>query len=142
VAFVDIPGANPSGTAFAIVRPNSRALVNVRFTAESRCTEPSDALNSCEVRILIGGVEASPGVSALPFAFDSTDSGTATVGDWEGHAMDRHRCVTNTTAANLLVPVQVQWRVTNFDGGIAPLFWIDDLSLTIETADALICPAD
>ena len=118
------------------------ALITARFSAESRCTESGGTgVNWCEVRILIDGVEANPveTSSGQDFAFDSTDSGNATSGDYEAHSMDRHRCVRNTTGTALrLVPVVVEWKVTNLDGGSAPSFWIDDSSLTVEANKSCI----
>jgi hypothetical protein len=132
--FVDLPGAR----THVYLPANVDALVNVAFTAESRCNEPkSSAPDWCELRILVDGVEAAPAASSFPpdtFAFDSTDAGTETVSSWEAHAMDRHRCVRNPSTTPKRVPVQVQWKVTNFDGGNAPDFWLDDWSLTIELA--------
>ncbi|MBL1275163.1 MAG: hypothetical protein COB30_003670 [Ectothiorhodospiraceae bacterium] len=133
--FITLPGAQtrirvPAGT---------NALVNVALTAESSCSERySTAPNWCEVRILVDGVEAAPAASSYPpdtFAFDSTDSGSETSTSWEAHAMDRHRCVFNASnTTDKVVPVEVQWRVTNFDGANAPQFWLDDYSLTIQLA--------
>ena len=133
--FITLPGA-----VTKISVPAGRdVLVNVAFTAESRCNEPgSIAQDWCEVRILVDGTEAAPAASSFPpdtYAFDSTDSGSETVASWESHAMDRHKCVFNSQS-NLtkVVPVEVQWKVTNFDGGSAPDFWLDDWSLTVQLA--------
>lgn len=132
--FETLPGARTR----IVLAPGDVAQVNVAFTAESRCNEPGSAAQDwCEVRILVDGVEAAPAASSFPmdtFAFDSTDHGTETVASWEAHAMDRHKCVRNTGDTPRAVPVEVQWRVTNFDGGAAPSFWLDDWSLTIELA--------
>lgn len=136
--FVRLPGATPRFGAWVPLEPGQAALINVSFSAESRCSEPgSNAQDWCEVRILIDGTEGHPRASSfLPdtFAFDSTDSGTNTVASWEAHTMDRHQCVRNGTHAPRRVPVEVQWKVTNFDGGIPPSFWLDDWSLVIEAA--------
>ena len=129
------------GTLTKITIPAGKnALVNLAFTAESRCNEPgSSAPDWCEVRILVDGVEASPQASSFApdtYAFDSTDGGTESISSWESHAMDRHHCVYNSTSkVARTVPVEVQWKVTNFDGGNAPQFWLDDWSFTIEMAD-------
>jgi hypothetical protein len=115
----------------------------VRFTAESRCSEPGGFGDWCEVRVLINGVEAEPAASSFPpdtFAFDSPDNTGfnqgETVNSWEGHAMDRHLCVRNDTLKTIWVPVQVQWKVTNLapPAQTRPSFWIDDWSLTVEAA--------
>ncbi len=49
--------------------------------------------------------------------------------------MDRHLCVSNKKGKKAkTVPVEVQWKVTNFDGGNAPTFWLDDWSFTTQLA--------
>ena len=118
------------------VPPGVDAMISARFSAESRCTESSSSVvNWCEARILIGGTEAEP-VETTPgqdFAFDSTDTGNATSGSYGARSMSRHRCVSNAGGnTTLAVPVQVQWAVTNLDGGGAPVFWVDDLTLEVE----------
>lgn len=133
--FETVPGARSR----IVVPAGTDVLVNLAFTAESRCNEPgSMAPNWCEVQMLVDGVEASPQASSFPpdtYAFDSTDNGSETNSSWESHAMDRHRCIinSNSTVAKV-VPVEVQWKVTNFDGGAAPAFWLDDWSFTIQLA--------
>lgn len=133
--FIPLPGAK----TVVYIDPGMNALVNVAFTAESRCSEyNSSATNWCEVAILVDGVEAAPAASSFPpdtYAFDSTDAGTEGTGSWESHAMDRHQCVFNAKgSAPKAVPVEVVWKVTNFDGSNAPDFWLDDWSLTVELA--------
>lgn len=134
--FVTVPGARTR-----IVVPAGRAaLVNVGFTAESRCNESgSTEPNWCEVRITVDGAEAAPAASSFApdtYAFDSTDQGSETVASWESHAMDRHKCVDNSKGKTTkVVPVEVQWKVTNFGAGTpAPSFWLDDWSMTVELA--------
>jgi len=106
-------------------------LVNARFHAESACYEPgSVAPNWCSLRILIDGTEGHPQVG-VDYAFDSTDRGDDTDASWEGHAMERHRCVRSTGAARNIV-VELQRKVTNSDGGAAPSFRLDDWSLAVE----------
>lgn len=133
--FETVPGARSR----IVVPAGTDVLVNLAFTAESRCNEPgSMAPDWCEVQILVDGVEASPQASSFPpdtYAFDSTDAGSETISSWESHAMDRHRCIINSDSkVAKVVPVEVQWKVTNFDGGAAPLFWLDDWSFTIQLA--------
>ena len=74
--FVPLPGARTR----IRVPAHTDVLVNVAFTAESRCNEPgSMAPNWCEVRIMVDGAEASPAASSFPpdtYAFDSTDRGS------------------------------------------------------------------
>lgn len=121
----------------AIAPPGTVVQVSVRFSAESRCTEAgSTAINWCEARILINGIEAEPveTTSGQDFAFDSTNSGADGAGSYEAHSMDRSACVRNTTAATQPVRVRVENAVTNLDGGGAPTFWIDDLSLIVEVS--------
>ncbi|MBA57122.1 MAG: hypothetical protein CMK89_21960 [Pseudomonadales bacterium] len=134
--FVTLPGSKSR----VVIPAGKNALVNLAFTAESRCNEPGSAAPDwCEVRILVDGVEASPQASSFPpdtYAFDSTDGGTESISSWESHAMDRHHCVFNSKSDTAkAVPVEVQWKVTNFDGGAAPQFWLDDWSFTIQLAD-------
>jgi len=134
--FVDLPN---SANLIAIA-PGRSALINARFHAESRCNEVGGAgeQNWCEVRIMIGGVEGYPqsSIGADNFSFDSTDDGTETVASWEGHALERHRCVRNGGTTTLVVPVTIQWRVTNFGGDAdLPNFWLDDFSFVAERAD-------
>lgn len=133
--FVPLSGSKSS----IIIPPGASALVNLTFTAESRCSEPDSNMgNWCEVSIQVDGQEASPKASTFgpdTYAFDSTDTGTESPYSWESHAMDRHICVTNkSTTEKKVVPVNVFWKVTNFDGGAAPSFWLDDWSFTIQLA--------
>ena len=61
--FLSLPGTLTKIT----IPAGKNALVNLAFTAESRCNEPgSSAPDWCEVRILVDGVEASPQASSLP----------------------------------------------------------------------------
>lgn len=132
--FINLPGARTR----VYVPPRSRVLVNTSFAAESRCSEPdSTQPNWCETRILVNGVEASPAASSFQpdtFAFDSTDAGTESSSSWEAHAMDRHTCVINHSPIGKYIPVQVQWKVTDFGSDGGPNFWLDDWSLKIELA--------
>jgi len=130
---------NWSQIPFAItsvtLQPGQRALVNVGYSAETRCVSQNAAPEWCELRIMVGGVEANPAASgtATPFAFDSTGNGNETLGSWEGHAVHRHICLYNNTTAVKVYPVSVQWQVTNF--GVNPVeFWVDDTALTVEMA--------
>ena len=134
--FVTLPGSATK----VVIPAGKNALVNLAYTAESRCSEPgSSAPDWCEVRILVDGVEASPQASRFgpdTYAFDSTDSGTESENSWESHAMDRHHCIFNSKSDTArTVPVEVQWKVTNFDAGNAPSFWLDDWSFTIQLAE-------
>jgi hypothetical protein len=134
--FIPLLGAETT----IVIPPGKSAMVNVAFTAESSCTEiNSSAGNWCEVRIIVDGIEAAPAASTFPpdtYAFDSTDSGDENLSSWESHAMDRHKCIDNSRGhVAKTVPINVDWKVTNFDGGNAPYFWLDDWSLTVELAN-------
>lgn len=130
--FEVLPGA--STTIF--VPPLTVALVNVGFSAETRCTGEGPAQDWCELSVTVGGNEASPMASTFgpdTFAVDSTDSGNATMGNWRAHAFTRHICIRNGTDVPMAVPVAVNWKVTNF-GGVPPTFWVDDSALVVEMA--------
>ena len=130
--FEPLPGA----TTTVFVPPRTVALVNVGFSAETRCTGADVAQNWCEMSITVAGNEASPMASTYggdTFAVDATDTGNATDGNWRAHAFSRHACVRNDSDVPLAVPVAVNWKVTNF-GGNPPLFWVDDSALVIEMA--------
>ena len=126
----------PGAETVIFVPPQTVALVNVGFSAETRCTAPDATQNWCEMAITVNGAEASPMASTYggdTFAVDSTDSGNATQGNWRAHAFTRHTCVRNTTNTPLAVTVAVNWKVTNF-GGNLPSFWVDDSALVVEMA--------
>jgi hypothetical protein len=138
--FLPLLGTGPPDAVVPVAK-HQKALINVRFTAESRCSGGNGIGDWCEVRILIGGVEADPAASAFPpdtFALDSTNNGAETTNSWEGHALERHRCVVGTDVA-MNVPVVVEWRVMSF-GAIPPEFWLDDWSLAIERSTDASCP--
>ncbi len=118
-AFAGIPGATTTVT----VPAGQTALIVARFTAESACSGGTGS-NWCSVRILIGGVEASP-VTGLDFAFDSTDASTETSASWESHSMERVRRVGAGT-----YPVTAQWATTSG----STTFRLDDWTLTVERA--------
>ncbi len=132
--YSNMPGAGPSTGAYALV-VGQGSLINVRFSAESQCSGGGSDPGWCGLRILVDGVEASPGNTA-DYAFDSTNNGAEGIASWQGHSMDRHRCVRNDGTPRI-VPVQVQWRVFSGDGNATPpAFRLDDWSLTIESAVA------
>lgn len=80
-SFVSLPGASASIT----VPAGKKHLVNIRFSAESRCSG-SAASAWCSVRILANGVEMLPN-SGTDFAFDANNG---SVDDfWESNAMER-----------------------------------------------------
>lgn len=132
--YLNMPGAGPSSGAYALV-VGQGSLISVRFSAESQCSGGGADAGWCGLRVLVDGVEASPGNTA-DYAFDSTNNGAEGSASWQGHSMDRHRCVRNDGTPRV-VPVQVQWRVFSGDGNTtAPTFRLDDWSLTIESSVA------
>jgi hypothetical protein len=104
--WVDLPGAATT----VLIHANHRDLFIVRFFGESACFG-GVGNQFCKVRIMIDGVEANPAIGA-EFAFDSTDNGAESNYSWEAHAMERSRCVV-AGADNRLVPVKVQWAVSD-----------------------------
>ena len=116
------------------VGPGRTALINVKWAGETACFAGGFESNWCYMRVLIGNAEGHP-QTGIDFAIDSTESGTARSTDWEGHVIERHRCVRNASTSTVNVPVVVQWGVTNFGGGSAPVFRVDDWSLDMERAD-------
>jgi hypothetical protein len=126
----------PGAETVIFVPPQTIALVNVGFSAETRCTGIPGFQDWCEMSITVGGVEASPMASTFggdTFAVDATNEGAASFGNWRAHAFSRHACVRNSTDAPLAVTVAVNWKVTNF-GGTPPSFWVDDSALVVEMA--------
>lgn len=134
VDWENLPFAGPDGNAYAVIPPGANELIAVMFSSETSCSNFFSSLAEwCGVQILINGTVAEPSAPAATgeFAFDSTDSGTATSADYESHSMIRVLCVTNDTTQNLVVPIQVQVRVTDSAATGATLFWLDDWSLDI-----------
>jgi hypothetical protein len=138
--------ANVPGTQTTVFVPaNSSVLISVDFNAEARCsggnvgtaTVAADP-NWCELTALIGGTEGNPQASTTSlgdtYSFVSTDNGRASFASWAGHAMSRHRCVTNTTNAPLAVPVAMQWKIVSFSPATAPAteFWLDDSAMVVQ----------
>lgn len=124
----------PGAETVIFVPPQTLALVNVGFSAETRCTGSVGVSDWCELSVTVGGVEASPMASTFgtdTFAMDSTNDGAASQGNWRAHAFSRHACVRNTTDVPLAVTVAVNWKVTNF-AGTPPTFWVDDSALVVE----------
>jgi hypothetical protein len=130
--FADVPG-----TLTTIFVPgNATVLVSVDYNAEAACY--GGGLNNpnwCELMVMIGGVEGSPQASTTSlgdtYAFASTDNGAASVDSWRGHALSRHRCIRNTTAAPLAVQVSMQWKVLQF-GVDTSQFWLDDSAMVVQ----------
>jgi hypothetical protein len=107
--YVDIPGASTAIT----VPGDRRGLVLARFSSSSECGSLNPDDDGCFLRILVGGVDASPHSRTLapeagPFdtAFCCPNSSNAD--SWESHAIERSR--------GPLLPgayrVKVQWRAT------------------------------
>jgi hypothetical protein len=117
--FADIPG---SVTTNVSVPSGTKAILDIRFTAESACDGGSGA-DWCSVRILVDGDEAKP-ASAENYAFDSTNDGAETGASWEGHALERSTDV--LTAGTYTVTAQ--WYVTD----PSTSFRLDDVNMTVE----------
>jgi hypothetical protein len=133
--FADVPGTPTT----IFVPPGSAVMVSVNFDAEAACYGGGTGdPNWCELMVMIGGVEGSPQASTTSvgdtYAFASTDSSAASIGSWRGHALSRHRCIRNTSAAPLAVPVSVQWKVVDFTaaGGPTTRFWLDDSAMVVQ----------
>jgi hypothetical protein len=116
--FVDLPGASATLDLPADV---DRMLLVLRFSAESSCSGGAGS-DYCPVRITVDGMEALP-AAGVDFAFDGTDSGTATASSWESHAMERTLTVGPGTHT-----VRIQWAVTS----PATTFRLDDWTLAVE----------
>jgi hypothetical protein len=130
--FADVPG-----TLTTIFVPgNATVLVSVDYNAEAACYGGGTGNpNWCELMVMIGGVEGSPQASTTSlsdtYAFAATDNGVATASSWRGHALSRHRCIRNTTAAPLAVQVSVQWKILQF-GADTSTFWLDDSAMVVQ----------
>ena len=114
--FVNFPG----GVTTITVPSGQRALLLMRFTAESSCLS-GKAVGWCSVRILVDGVPADP-AQGLEFKFDSTPR-FADDAFVYAHAMDRSRAVGAGTHT-----VRIQWATRN------ARFQLDDWHLTVERA--------
>jgi len=105
-----------------------KALLISRFSAESACYGGDANPNWCIAKVLVDGVEASPG-DGSDFAFDSTDNGTESSTSWESHALER---------ASIVGPgvhtVKVVGAVTDFGGTGAQVFWTGERTLVVERA--------
>jgi hypothetical protein len=108
-AYVDIPGASTTIT----VPDGHRGLVLARFSSASECGSLNPDDDGCFIRILVGGVDASPHSRSLapeagPFdtAFCCPNSSNAD--SWESHAIERSRGPLPPGAYR----VKVQWRAT------------------------------
>ncbi|MEW6060216.1 MAG: hypothetical protein AB1551_08800 [Actinomycetota bacterium] len=118
-SFEDLPGASTTIT----VPAKTKALILVRFSAESLCLGPVDSQAVCSVRVLVGNAEADP-ASGSDFAFDSSNAGREGAFSWESHSMDRSRGPLGPGTYT----VKVQCMVTTVGG----TFSLDDWSLTVE----------
>ena len=118
--FIDVPNAKTKINVAA----GTKALIIARFSATSTCEGTSN--NGCEVRILIGGVEAQPaGINASVF-----DSGTdASSGDSrEAHMIERSLGPLGAGSYT----VEAQMAVPNNAVTLALANW----NLTVERANA------
>ena len=116
----------PGMSAHVRVPAGRRALLMVRFSAETACYGGGTRSNWCIVEVLVDGVEAAPGDGA-DFALDSTDSGTEGFGSWESHSTDRSIVVGEGSHT-----VEVVGYVTDFDATGQQVFWTGERSMTVE----------
>ena len=110
------------------VPANSRALLLIRFSAESACYGGGTNPNWCIATIRVDGIEAAP-ATGRDFALDSTDNGTESGASWESHAMDR-----SIVVGPGLHTVVVMGSVTDFGATGTQTFWTGERSLTVERA--------
>jgi hypothetical protein len=97
--FVDVPGAVTS----LAVPAGRKGLIHANFSAESACYGPDT--QNCSVRILIGGVEASP-ASGDDFAFDTNRGGDNPGNQFTGEAHSMERYLPDLAAGLYEVKVQ------------------------------------
>jgi hypothetical protein len=83
--YVDLPGASTTIT----VPEGHRGLVLARFSSSSQCGSHNPDDDGCFVRILVGGVEASPQVGPFDTAFCCPNNSNADA--WESHAIESSR---------------------------------------------------
>jgi hypothetical protein len=100
--FVDIPGASTTIT----VPEGGRGLVLARFSASSQCGSHNPDDDGCFVRILVGGVEASPQAGPFDTAFCCPNNSNADA--WESHAIESSRGPLPPGAYR----VKAQWKAT------------------------------
>lgn len=122
------PALLPGMSATISVPPGRRALVMVRFSAETACSGGGTSPNWCVVEVLVDGNEASPG-DGRDFALDSTDNGTETGASWESHSTDRSIVVGEGKHR-----VEVVGYVTDFGATGTQTFWTGERSMTVERA--------
>lgn len=97
--FVDVPGAVTS----LAIPAGRKGLIHASFSAESACYGPDT--QNCSVRILIGGVEASP-ASGSDFAFDTNRGGDNPGNQFTGEAHSMERYLADLAAGLYEVKVQ------------------------------------
>jgi hypothetical protein len=122
------PTLLPGMSAKVRVPAGRRALLMVRFSAETACYGGGTSPNWCVVEVLVDGIEASPGDGA-DFALDSTDNGTETSASWESHSTDRSILVGEGPHT-----VEVVGYVTDFSTTGSQTFWTGERSMTVERA--------
>jgi hypothetical protein len=103
-----------------------RALLDIRFSAETMCSGGDVNPNWCIAEILVDGVEAAPG-DGTDYALDSTDNGSETTASWEGHAMERVIVVGPGNHK-----VTVIGGVTDFGGTGTQTFWTGERTLVVD----------
>jgi hypothetical protein len=97
--FVDVPGAVTS----LAIPAGRKGLIHASFSAESACYGPDT--QNCSVRILIGGIEASP-ASGSDFAFDTNRGGDNPGNQFTGEAHSMERYLPDLAAGIYEVKVQ------------------------------------
>jgi hypothetical protein len=127
-AYHTVPGAVTTIT----VPAGTRALILVRFSAESSCG--GDTVTSyCAVRIMIASSEGRP-AAGDDFAFDSVDSSEAagSLPDaccWESHSMDRSRGPLGPGTYEVRVQAKM---ISAGERPGRPILRLDDWSLVVE----------
>jgi hypothetical protein len=122
------PALLPGMHATISVPPGRRALIMVRFSAETACYGGGATFNWCIAEVRVDGVEAPPG-DGSDFALDSSDNGTESFASWESHSMDRSIVVGEGKHT-----VEVLGYVTDFGATGTQTFWTGERSMTVERA--------
>jgi hypothetical protein len=107
--YVDLPGAATTIT----IPEGERGLILARFTASSQCGSFNPDDDGCFIRILVGGVDASPSGSFVnteggPFDTAFCCPNNSNADSFESHAIERSRGPLPPGAYR----VKVQWLAT------------------------------
>jgi hypothetical protein len=138
VAITSGPNATMSSTSYTnlpgmvmSITTTGQTLLDMRFGSESNCTGPAGFQDWCSVQILVDGVATQPKSCAggpINFAYDGTDTGHSTPGNWQARAIERVQPVSAGTHT-----IKVQGAVTHF-GSSVPVFWTGERILVVQTA--------